>query len=229
MPRRPRARSRSGFPVRQGGFGSLVAASENLRRFELSDISLFVSLAQTLGAAIERSRVIDSLAHAEQQIRQLIERLPSITYRAGLGPAGEWDFISPQVEEITGYSVEEWMADQNLWDRIVHPDDLERVIEAENACALENRPLDIDYRIRRRDGGMIWVRDRASIGEADEHGVMIVEGLITDISEQRGGRGSAPLPGRVRRPDGPDEPAQLRGGRRRRRSEPASRAGAERW
>ena len=32
---------------------------------------------------------------------------------------------------------------------------------------------------------MIWVRDRASIGEADEHGVMIVEGLITDISEQR--------------------------------------------
>jgi diguanylate cyclase (GGDEF)-like protein/PAS domain S-box-containing protein len=173
------------IPGTSGGFGSLVAASESLRRFELSDISLFVSLAQTLGAAIERSRAIDSLAHAEQQIRQLIERLPSITYRAGLGHDGEWDFISPQVEEITGYSVEEWMADQRLWDRIVHPDDLERVIEAENACALENRPLDIDYRIRRRDGGLIWVRDRASVGEVDERGVMIVEGLITDISEQR--------------------------------------------
>ena len=39
------------------------------------------------------------------------------------------------------------------------------------------------------------------------------------------GRGSAPLPGRVRRPDGPDEPAQLRGSRRRGdRNQPPGRA-----
>ncbi len=50
------------IPGTNGGFGTLIASSESLRRFELSDISLFVSLAQTLGAAIERSRAIDSLA-----------------------------------------------------------------------------------------------------------------------------------------------------------------------
>jgi diguanylate cyclase (GGDEF)-like protein/PAS domain S-box-containing protein len=173
------------IPGAEGGFGSLVAASETLRRFELSDISLVVSLAQTLGAAIERSRAIDSLAHAEQQIRQLIERLPSITYRAGLGAGGEWTFISPQVEEITGYTVEEWLADPTIWERILHPEDLDWVVKAETACALENRPLDIAYRIRKRDGEMIWVRDRASAGELNDKGVMVVEGLITDISEQR--------------------------------------------
>ena len=32
---------------------------------------------------------------------------------------------------------------------------------------------------------MIWVRDRASVGEIDDEGVMVVEGLITDISEQK--------------------------------------------
>jgi diguanylate cyclase (GGDEF)-like protein/PAS domain S-box-containing protein len=173
------------IPGTHGGFGTLIASSESLRRFELSDISLFVSLAQTLGAAIERSRAIDSLATAERQIRELIERLPSITYRAGLGRAGKWHFISPQVEEITGYTVEEWMADQDLWDRIIHPDDLQWVMESEDTCARQKRPLDIAYRIRRRDGEMIWVRDRASLGAVDEHGVMVVEGLITDISEQK--------------------------------------------
>jgi len=173
------------IPGANGGFGTLVAASESLRRFELSDISLFVSLAQTLGAAIERSRAIESLAEAESEIRQLIERLPSITYSAGLGPAGKWLFISPQVEEITGYTVEEWMADQDLWDEIVHPDDLAWVLEEESRCAAENRPLDVAYRIRRRDGQMIWVRDRASIGVFNEEDVMVVEGQITDISEQK--------------------------------------------
>ncbi len=173
------------IPGTSGGFGSLVAAAEEPRRFELSDISLFVSLAQTLGAAIERSRAIDSLADAERQIRQLIERLPSITYRAELGAQGLWHFISPQVEEITGYTVEEWMAGPDIWERILHPEDREWVLEAENACVLENSSLDIAYRIHKRDGEMIWVRDRASVGEADENGVMIVEGMITDISEQR--------------------------------------------
>jgi diguanylate cyclase (GGDEF)-like protein/PAS domain S-box-containing protein len=173
------------IPGTSGGFGSLIAASETLRRFELSDISLFVSLAQTLGAAIERARAIDSLADAERQIRTLVERLPSITYRAGLGAHGEWYFISPQVEEITGYTVEEWMADPGLWERAVHPDDIDWVLEAEDQSGVDGKPLDVAYRIRKRDGEMIWVRDRASVGTVDENGVLIAEGLITDISEQR--------------------------------------------
>ncbi len=77
------------------------------------------------------------------------------------------------------------MAEPDIWERIMHPEDLSWVLEAEAACALENRSLDIAYRVHRRDGEMIWVRDRASVGEVDEDGVMVVEGLITDISEQR--------------------------------------------
>ena len=77
------------------------------------------------------------------------------------------------------------MADPHLWERTMHPDDLDWVLEAEDACGVEGKPLDIAYRIRKRDGEMIWVRDRASAGTANENGVMVVEGLITDISEQR--------------------------------------------
>ena len=77
------------------------------------------------------------------------------------------------------------MADPGLWERAVHPDDIGWVLEVESACGLEGRELDIAYRIRRRDGELIWVRDRASAGTVDADGVMVVEGLITDISEQR--------------------------------------------
>ena len=173
------------IPGDNGAFGAFVVSSKELRRFELSDISLIESLAQLLGAAIERVRVADSLTEAEHRVRTLIERLPSITYRAGLGLAGVWTFISPQVEEILGYTVEEWIADPEFWENRMHPDDVERVLAEEENCVAENRPLDVEYRIQKADGRMIWVRDRASLGELDENGVMVVEGLITDVSDQK--------------------------------------------
>ncbi|MDQ3103135.1 MAG: EAL domain-containing protein [Actinomycetota bacterium] len=173
------------IPGDDSGFGALVVCSHSPRRFQLSDISLIESLAQLLGAAIERVNVNDSLAQAERRVRTLIERLPSITYRAGLGKEGEWTFVSPQVFEILGFTVEEWISDPLFWEEHLHPADVDWVIEEEHRCARESRPLDVEYRIRKSDGQMIWVRDRASLGEPDENGVMIVEGLITDISEQK--------------------------------------------
>jgi len=173
------------IPGEEAGFGAFVVSSESLRRFELSDISLVESLAQLLGAAIERVRVSESLQQAERRVRTLIERLPSITYRAGLGADGEWTFVSPQIEEILGYTVEEWTADKSFWENHMHPDDVEWVLEEESRCAAESRPLDVEYRIQTKDGRMIWVRDRASIGIESSTGVCVVEGLITDITEQK--------------------------------------------
>jgi diguanylate cyclase (GGDEF)-like protein/PAS domain S-box-containing protein len=179
----------SALSVRIGGegdgFGAFVVSFASLRRFELSDISMLESLAQLLGAAIERIRVSESLEAAEERVRTLIERLPSITYRAGLGAEGEWTFVSPQVEEILGYTVEEWTSDSLFWENHMHPEDVAPVIAEEERCAREGVPLDVEYRMQRADGRMIWVRDRASVGIPDADGVMVVEGLITDVSEQK--------------------------------------------
>lgn len=173
------------IPGGEPGFGALVAQSRSLRRFELSDISLVESLSQLLGAAIERSRVSESLASAESRLRSIIERLPSITYRASLGPGGLWEYVSPQVAEIFGITAEECVADQSWWESMMHPDDLDRVLATELACAEKDRPLDVEYRIRTRDGRTIWIRDRASIGVDSGDGVKVVEGLLTDITDQK--------------------------------------------
>ena len=129
-----------------------------------------------------RIRVSESLEDAEHRVRTLIERLPSITYRAGLGEEAEWTFVSPQIEEILGYTVEEWTSEPRFWENHMHPDDVQRVLAEEQRCAEVGVPLDVEYRIRRGDDRMIWVRDRASIGSPLDDGVMVVEGLITDIS-----------------------------------------------
>jgi diguanylate cyclase (GGDEF)-like protein/PAS domain S-box-containing protein len=153
------------------------------------DSVLFVSHLRDISARVERDEKLDearrSLEEAERRYRTLLENLPSITYRAGLGYAGGWEYISPQVEEILGYTPEEWMSDPDFWERRMHPDDLDRVINEENRCMEEGIELDIEYRLYHRSGDIVWVRDRASVAEVKADGTQMVDGLLADVTDRR--------------------------------------------
>ena len=151
-----------------------------------------------------------SLEEAERRYRTLLENLPSITYRAGLGYAGGWEYISPQVEEVLGYTPEEWMADPDFWERAMHPDDLDRVIAEENRCAAEGMALDVEYRLRHRNGDIVWVRDRASVGELVRGRQADGRGLLCGHHRPQDGRGAAAPPRRPRRPHRPLQPPRIR-------------------
>jgi PAS domain S-box-containing protein len=69
--------------------------------------------------------------------RELVERIPAVSYTAEFGSTCEWHFVSPQVEQLLGYRAEEWCADPGLWFRLVHPDDREAVLEAESRTLTE--------------------------------------------------------------------------------------------
>ncbi len=74
------------------------------------DQVFFVSHLRDISVRRERDQELAeasrSLEEAERRHRTLLENLPSITYRAGLGYAGGWEYISPQVEEVLGYTPE---------------------------------------------------------------------------------------------------------------------------
>ena len=71
-----------------------------------------------------------ALRHAESRYRNLVERIPAVTYVAALDEVGSTLYVSPQVETLWGYSAEEWMADPTLWSQRIHPDDRQRVFDA---------------------------------------------------------------------------------------------------
>jgi diguanylate cyclase (GGDEF)-like protein/PAS domain S-box-containing protein len=173
------------IPGPEAPFGVLNGSSKTVTKYSSAITAHLESLAQLLASAIERDRYERELSEAEVRVRTLIERLPSITYRAGLGASGSWQFISPQVEEILGYTVEECLSDRYWWEKRVHTDDLKRVLAEEERCARDGKVLDIEYRMLARDGRTIWVRDRASVGQLDESGEVVVEGLFTDVTEQK--------------------------------------------
>jgi diguanylate cyclase (GGDEF)-like protein/PAS domain S-box-containing protein len=128
---------------------------------------------------------LDQISSGGGDYRGLIERLPAIVYAAEPGEHGRWHYVSPQVEEILGYSPEEWMADPGLWATRLHPDDRERVLSQEDPRTLQDRnPPPIDYRMVTRDGNIVWILDEAVL-EPDEAGTPVLHGVLYDITERK--------------------------------------------
>ena len=128
---------------------------------------------------------LDQITSGGEDYRHLVERLPAIVYTSELGEHGRWRYISPQVEEILGYSPEAWKSDPGLWAKLLHPEDRERALSQETRETLGDRnPPPLDYRMITRDGEVVWILDEAVL-ESDEQGVPIWHGVLYDITERK--------------------------------------------
>ncbi len=109
----------------------------------------------------ERRLVERELRQAEQKYRTLVEQIPCIVYVAGLGPTGQWLYVSPRIHDVLGYSPEEWMMQENALTTHLHVEDRDRVLQEEAASQREGRPFRCEYRVLARDGRVVWIRDEA--------------------------------------------------------------------
>jgi len=124
-----------------------------------------------------------ALKESEAKYRSLIANIPGIVWTTN--EKGSTVFISKNITDIYGYTPEEiYDEGEQFWFGRIHPDDVERVKKAFEAVFKEEVPLDIEYRIRRKDGEWIWIRDR-SIGAYEKDGVKYADGVLFDITERK--------------------------------------------
>jgi diguanylate cyclase (GGDEF)-like protein/PAS domain S-box-containing protein len=116
------------------------------------------------------------------EVTALLDQLPAILYVAEAGVAGHWLYVSAGIQAILGFSPEEWIEDPDLWARQMHPDDRDRVFAREDSL-LEPEVPD-EYRMRHRDGTIVWVRDEAAL-ITDAAGRRHWHGVISDITDRK--------------------------------------------
>jgi PAS domain S-box-containing protein len=137
------------------------------------------------GIAIEHHRAKTELRAAETRYRTLVERLPAVTYIAEVGIEGRWQFVSPQIEPMLGFSAEEWMANPGLWISRIHEEDREIAIAAENRIQETGQLYKAEYRMHARDGRILWFRDEANLLEGIAGAKPVMQGVLYDITEHR--------------------------------------------
>ncbi|HEY8770666.1 MAG TPA: PAS domain S-box protein [Thermoleophilaceae bacterium] len=138
----------------------------------------------TLQDVTEHRRAQQALEASEKRYRALVEQVPAIVYTAGLGPEGSWDFVSPQVERMLGYSMLDWTENAALWLATIHPDDRDRVLRDESALAGAGDQLLSEYRMIARDGHVVHVRDEATVIEVDG-GELKLQGVVLDVTQAK--------------------------------------------
>jgi PAS domain S-box-containing protein len=112
-------------------------------------------------------------------------RLPLVTYTNRYEAGANTVWMSPQVEAVTGYRAEEWVGEPGFFERILHPDDRRPVLEEMRASRDRFRPFSRDYRLRARNGEVVWVHDE-SIPVLDAAGQPeFIQGYFVDITERK--------------------------------------------
>jgi PAS domain S-box-containing protein len=129
-----------------------------------------------------RMEAQEALRKSEEKFRNLVERIPAVTYVAALDDRRGLLYVSPQVEHLLGYSPQEFEDQPDLLARLVHADDRARVLERVQGSS---QPQVCEYRLIGRDGRECWVRDESRVIYDEASQPLLVQGFIVDITEAR--------------------------------------------
>jgi diguanylate cyclase (GGDEF)-like protein/PAS domain S-box-containing protein len=124
-------------------------------------------------------------AVVDVDFRAMVERIPAITYVAGFGESGRWHYVSAQIEAMLGFTPDEWQADPDLWFKQIHPEDRGQVLNEEAETKSTGFPLHSEYRMFRRDGQVIWVRDEGVVVRDQAGQPLFWQGFMIDITRRK--------------------------------------------
>jgi PAS domain S-box-containing protein len=130
----------------------------------------------------ERER---ELREAVTRFQTLAEQIPAVTYIEQLGGPVRPTYVSPQYEQLFGFTPEQRLADPELWQRLLHPEDRDRVLAEIAAITDEADGWSLEYRMVHRDGRVVWVRDQAVKTYADDGMPLYYLGVLFDITESK--------------------------------------------
>jgi PAS domain S-box-containing protein len=122
---------------------------------------------------------------ANRRYRVLVEQVPAIVYEMDPDDERRTLFVGPQVEELLGYTRQEWLDQPDIWVELLHPEDRETELAAHDEHNATGEPWNREYRLIASDGNEIWVRDRAKLVRNPATGEATWLGIMLDITESK--------------------------------------------
>jgi len=179
--------------------GALHVLDTNVNRFDESDLTLAESLAVVAAIAIENARLYEqaqqeikerqrteaALRESEERFRQVIVSVSAHIYVSQINRDGQRVnlYLSPNIEALTGYPPQKFMDDPGFWlSTVIHPED-RSAAAGQTAKLAAGKDCELEYRLVRADGQIVWVQDSARI-EANGN-TKTIYGVVSNITGRK--------------------------------------------
>ncbi len=143
-------------------------------------LQMFATIGSQIGQFLVRKRAEESLRESEARFRQLVELINAVFWLRDPDMT-QTLYVSPGYEKIWGCSCDSLYASPRSWLEAIHPEDRDRV---DHALATQGTGgYSEKYRIRRPDGSIRWIWDRAFPLRDEAGTVYRIAQLAEDITE----------------------------------------------
>ncbi len=129
----------------------------------------------------ERERAEEAVRRSEDRLRLVIDTIPQQIWSGP--PDGSLDFCNVQWLSYTGLTQEQVQGEG--WQRMLHPDDRERVLKAWRESVANGTPYEQEERHRRADGQYRWFLSRGVPLRDSEGRIIRWYGTNTDIEDRK--------------------------------------------
>ena len=143
------------------------------------------SAVRTITDVTSYIRAQESLGAERQRLSWILEATRPGIWELNL-KTGELK-VDERWAEIAGYRLEELQPVQNnVWEALAHPDDLRRAYAIRDRHIAGELPYyECDVRMRRKQGGWVWVNTRGQVHRRDEENqALFMSGTHIDITER---------------------------------------------
>jgi PAS domain S-box-containing protein len=136
----------------------------------------------------ERLQTEQALRESEERFRTLVANIPGVSYRCICNQDWTMEYISDEVETLTGYRPSDFLGNQvRSYASVIHPDDRQMVQSVVTDGVRKREPFAMEYRIVRADEQVRWVYERGQ-GVFDNHGeVRWLDGVTVDVTDRKRG------------------------------------------
>ncbi len=125
----------------------------------------------------------EELPDLSSRYRILVEQIPAIVFMSFLDKGISEAYISPQIETMLGFTQAEWLNDPVRWFEQLHEEDKTRWSVEAAQMFMTGNPLRSTYRVRAKDGRVIWFHCEAKMVRRKDGRPWFIHGVAFDVTE----------------------------------------------
>lgn len=166
----------------------VVAAVSLIILQALLIIGLLLNRTRRRKAEAETARFAAEVEAEHERLEKVVKNVPGIVWEARVDPVTnslKTVFVSSYVEDMLGYTVDEWLTTPNFATKIMHQDDRETFLHERTAILDRSGEGVLGFRWIAKDGRLLWVEAHAAAIKDESGNTVGLRGVTMDITERK--------------------------------------------